>query len=167
MKFDYKKLNKGTTVLEVIFYIAIFAMLSLVIVESSIILTRSFRTTKVNLELSSAGAIMERMVREIRQSQNITTISSNSLKLDNGDPSQAITSSIQFSLINGHVVLYENDIIVGSLNPSNITVNDLQFTEINTDVGTAVKIYMQVSSNHFNSVKTVDYYDTVVLRGDY
>ena len=76
-----------------------------------------------------------------------------------------------------------------NLNPSNVLVNSLVFTRINTVKGSAVKINLTIHSSHdplirtnvqvYNEetgiydesvvfvTRTVDFENTVVLRGDY
>lgn len=161
MKRRLSKQNKGFSLIEVLFYLSLFAMLSIVIVQSSVILTNSFRVTKTNLELAQASSIMERISREVRQARSISTISSNSLKLANQD------GTVQFTLSSGDILFYVNDVLVGNLNPENIDISALEFTQINTVNSSAVKIYLALNSNNFNSNKTAEYYNTVVLRGSY
>jgi len=163
-----KKRNQGASLIELLFYIAIFAVLFLVVINSMVFMTRSFRETVVNTDLTQTVSVMERISREIRNATSINTVSSTSLKLNTIDSVTAAESTIRFSLSGSNIELYDgSDVLVGNLNSQNISVTDLRFAEITTVEGKAVKFVVTVKSNHYNSVRTEKFYDTVVLRGAY
>lgn len=156
--------------IELLFYIAIFTVLFLVVINSLIFMTRSFRETVVNTDLTQSTGIMERISREIRNGEVISAISSTSLTLGPSDAAAVVTASsgIQFTLSGSNIVVYDGrGTLVGNLNSPNISVTALNFSQITTTQGTAVKIFMTVKSNHYGSVRTENFYDTIVLRGDY
>lgn len=163
-----KKKNQGLSMVELLFYIAVFSVLFLVVINSIIFMTRSFRETVVNTDLTQSTNIMERISRETRNATSIDTLSTDSLKLNTIDPITELASTIRFTLSGTNVELYDgSNVLVGNLNSPNVSVTSLSFTQITTTEGTAVKIFMTVKSNHYNSVRTENFYDTVVLRGDY
>ena len=154
------KINKqknGYAVLELLFYIAFFTVLSSVVINAMITMTRSFKETTIQAELVQSGNIIERMSREIRQASDITSISSTDLKLN----------AVEFKLSGSDIQLFENDIFVGNLNTPNIIVTALAFTQITTAKGKAVKIELTLKSANDTSDNTKDFYDTIVLRGNY
>lgn len=167
-QFNKIKNNRGISMVELLFYTAVFSVLFLVIINSMIFMTRAFRETVVNTDLTQGASVMERMSREIRKSSGINTISATSLRLDQVDPLDSATTRIRFTLSGSDIELYDsNDVLVGDLNSPNISITSLTFTQITTNQGIAVRIAMTVRSNHYNSVRTEDFYNTVVLRQAY
>lgn len=158
--------NKGYTLLETIFYIVLFAILSISVINSMIIMTKAFKETTIQAELTQGGKIMERISREIRQAYQINSINTNSLKLNTTNDA-GTNKTVEFSLSNSNVRFLENDIFIGNLNTQNIVVTNLVFTQINTTKGSAVKIVLTVRSNNDLLNRNRDFYNTVVLRGDY
>lgn len=167
MRNKIKKEN-GYAVLELLFYISFFAVLTIVVINSMIAMTASFRESSVYAELLRSGNTMERISREIRQADSINIISANSLKL-NTTESGGTSKTVQFSWAGSgsDVQFYENDSLVGPLNPPNISVTALNFTEITTTKGKAVRVIFTVQSDNDKYSRAVDFYDTVVLRGSY
>ena len=159
-----KKTNAGYILLETIFYILLFAILSIAIINAMITMTKSFKETAIQAELMQSGNIMERISREIRQAYGINLISTSSLKLNTTD-SVGTNKTIEFLLSGSDIRLLENDVFIGNLNTQNITVTGLTFTQVNTVKGTAVKISLTIKSNHDLQNRNESFYDTVVLRG--
>ncbi|MFA6520178.1 MAG: hypothetical protein WCT44_01070 [Candidatus Paceibacterota bacterium] len=152
-----RKNNQGVALLELLFYIALFTMLSLVVINAMITMARSFKETATQAELIQSGSIMERISREIRQASSITSISATDLKLN----------AVEFKLSGSDLQLFENNIFIGNLNTPNIAITGLVFTEITTAQGKAIKIFLSLKSNNDISARIVDFYDTVVLRESY
>jgi len=151
------KKRNGYAILELIFYIAFFSILAMVIINAMIAMARSFRESSVQSEFVQSGIIMERMSREIRASSSIVSISATDLKLN----------AVEFKLSGSNIQLLENDILTGNLNTPNITVTALAFTQITTTKGKAVKIVLTIKSANDTLARPQNFYDTIVLRGDY
>lgn len=160
------KNNEGYAILETLFYIALFAILSIAVINALITMTRAFKETAIQSELVESGNILERVSREIKQADNINSISASSLKLDTKDDT-GVDKTVEFSLSGSDVRILENDSFIGNLNSSNIIVTSLNFTQINTAKGEAVKITLSLGSNHDSLNRVEDFYNTSVLRGDY
>ncbi|HBA45878.1 hypothetical protein A2W67_00595 [Candidatus Nomurabacteria bacterium RIFCSPLOWO2_02_40_28] len=165
-KLKIKNYKKGYAILELLFYIAFFAILSLVVINAMIVMTRSFRETSIQGELIQSGVIMERISREVRQAYNISSISATDLNLDSTDNGGA-NKTVEFLLSGTDIQLLENGVLTGNLNTLNITVTALTFTQITTTKGKAVKIAFTVRSSNDKLNRTQDFYDTIVLRGIY
>jgi Tfp pilus assembly protein PilE len=166
------KLNKnnnnknGFTVLETLLYVSFFALLSIVVINSLIIMMKSFKETQIQSELTQGSILMEKISREIRQAYIVNSISVGDLKVSKKDNAGAITS-VRFSLVQNDIQFFENDILKGNLNPANVVVDDLNFSQINTLKGSAIKIILTTGAAGDSQNRTEDFYDTVVLRGDY
>lgn len=165
MKFLYKN-QKGFTLIEMLFYVALFSVVSLILIKAIITMVGSFRETQITSDINQANQIIERVSREIRQADGINTISGSNLKLDTTDAS-GNPATITFTLSGTNLELRENDVLIGNLNSTNVAVNSLSFTQITTTQSTAVKLTMTVQSNRYGSTRTANFYDTLVLRGSY
>ena len=154
--------KKGSTVLELLFYVSFFAILSLVVINAIIIMAKSFRETSIQSELVQSGAVMERMSREIRQANSISSISATDLLISTGT-----NSTKEFLFSDSNIQFLEDGVLTGNLNTPNIIISGLTFTQINTIKGQAVKIFFTVKSSNDILNRTFDFYDTVVLRGSY
>ncbi len=163
---NFKKKNKGYVLLETIFYIVLFAMLSISVIDALLTMTKSFKETTIQAELMQGGNIMERLSREIKQAYGVNTINVNDLKLNTTD-TNGTKKTIEFLLSGSDIVLKDNDVFTGNLNGENIKVTNLTFTQINTAKSKGIKIFLTVSSNDDMQNRTEDFYDTVVLRGNY
>jgi|SRR3989344_3533728 len=158
--------KNGYTILELLFYITFFSIFSFVVINAMITMSRSFRETSIQGELVQSGLIMERMCREIRAAYGINSINANDLVLNTKDDAD-VNKTVKFSLSGSNIQLIENNVVTGNLNTSNIIITDLTFTQITTIAGKAVKIVLSVRSSNDSLNRIVDFYDTIVLRGDY
>ena len=160
------KTKNGYAVLELLFYISLFIVLSLVVINSMIIMAKSFQETAIQAELVQSETIMERMIREIRSSYDINSISATDLILNTTDGDGA-NKTVEFLLSGSNLQLLENNILTGNLNTPHIVVTALTFTQIITARGKAIKIFLTIRSTNDILARTQDFYDTVVLRGNY
>ena len=161
-----KKNNRGVTLIETIFYIVLFSMLSTVVIYSIVTMTKSFKEISIQRELTQGGEIMERISREIRQANAITSLGANSLVLASKD-SDGNDKSVQFVLDNSNIALSENGNSSSNLNSPDIKVSALTFGQVNTVKGKAVKISLTIISRHDMLNRSYDINKTIVLRGDY
>lgn len=155
----------GYAVLELLFYISILATLSLLVINSMINMTLSFKETSIYGQLVQNGNIMERMSREIRTAHDIGSFSATNLRLNTDDAD--VNKTVEFILSDGNLQFLKNDGFVGNLNTPNIVVTSLSFTQITTVKGKAVKIYLAVRASNDKLNRVFEFYDTVVLRGQY
>ena len=114
------KKNKGYSLVVMLFYIAIFSMLSVVVINSMMTMTKSFKEVTIHREITQGGGeIMERISREIRGAKQISNIVdvNGDLKLDTTDD-LGVAKSIEFILTNNNL-----QIIDGSVAP--LAVGDI------------------------------------------
>lgn len=164
--YTKNKKESGYAIIELLFYISLFAVLSIVVIDSMVIMTRALRETTIQAQLLQGGSIMERISREIRQSIDISSISGSDIKLDTTD-SAGNAKTVEFVLSGTDIHFLENNTLTGNLNTPNMVVTAITFTQITTGAGTAVKISLTVRSSNDALNRTVNFYDTVVLRGSY
>ncbi len=165
------KNKKGFSLIEIIIYLAIFTMISLLVINSLLIVMSSFTTIQTNKILLEAGMnSMERVSRDIRQSDSIDLINSNLsggvLQLNTINDS-GLPATIKFSDENSKLDLYEDNILSGNLLGSNIFLDKLTFRRINTKESESVKIEMTIHNINSTISKKVNFYDKIILRGSY
>lgn len=158
--------NKGFSIIELLFYIAIFIVLFLVVVNAIIIMTKAFQETTVNIQITQSSNMMEKMSRAIRQSNGIVSFNTSDITLNTLNEAQVYTP-VRFVLSGTDLQFYEDGVLVGNLNSPNISVKNLTFEQITTAVGSGIKIYYRVESNSYSSTRAEDFFDTAMLRGEY
>lgn len=170
MKYSNK--NSGFSIIEVIVYVSIFALLSGVVINSFSVVVGSFSETKTNRDLQESGSSsMERMAREIRQASavNVASVlgtSPGTLELATTD-SVGAAAVVKFVFESNAINMYKNGVLSANLLGSSIIPTSLIFRKITTATGTAVKIEMILQDNRGKAHKTLKFYDTIILRGDY
>ncbi len=165
------KNKKGFSLIEIIIYLAIFTMISLLVINSLLIVISSFTTIQTNKILLEAGMnSMERVSRDIRQSDSIDLINSNFsggvLQLNTTNDS-GLPATVKFSDENSKLDLYEDNILSGNLLGPDVLLDKLTFRRINTKESEAVKIEMTIHNINSTLSKKVNFYDTITLRGSY
>lgn len=160
--------------MEILIYTSILAIVSIVVINSYIITIGSFNQTRSSRDLLESGNLsMERISREIRQAGSVdianSTLNSTPgiLKL-NGIDSSNNAYTIKFQVVGSALNIYQNDVLIGNLVGSNISITNLIFRKITTE-GTkeAVKIEMTLQDDRSQSLRNENFYDTVILRGGY
>lgn len=160
------KNSSGYALLETLFYVFFLGVLSIVVINSILVMTKSFKETRRQTEIVQSSHIMERISREIKQAYSIASISSTSLRLNTRDAA-GTSKTIEFTLLGTDLRLLDNGTFIGNLNLPSILISNLSFTEITTSRGTAVKVSFSVGSNRDLLNRTYDFYNTAVLRGAY
>lgn len=165
-KINKNKKEGGYAILELLFYISFFAVLSILVINAMIAMTDSFRETAVYSEFVQSGFMMEKISRDVRSSYSVNSITLTSLKLNTADDA-GVNKTVEFALSGTNIQLLENNVLLGNLNTPNITITGLNFTEITTTEGKAVKIVLTLSSVNDKLGRSVEFYNTVALRGSY
>ena len=156
----------GYAVLELLFYISFFALLSFVVIDAMIIMTKSFGETKIYTELIQSSTMMEKISRELRQANDFS-FTSNDLVINTKDDSNN-PKTIIYTYTGTNVQVTDSSLgNLGNLNTPDITVKNFSFTSTVTAKGKAATILLTVMDNKDASGRVVDFNDTVVLRGDY
>jgi len=174
MKSFPKKIN-GYSLVEILVYLAIFVSVSILVINSFIIILNSFNITRVNRELLEGGSTaMERMSREIRQAVDVdisgSTLGSNPgvLLVDQiGLGGSGSNFTAKFMVSNGGLILYKDGTLVDNLVGQNVSVTNLIFRRIVTTSGEAVKIEMTLQDTRGSLTKSANFYDTVIMRSEY
>ena len=162
--------KKGSSLLELLIYVAILSILILVMAQMTVTILRTHNSVKLAKDIESAGlSALERMTRDIHNANSINTASSTFstnpgvLQLNlSGSP-----SVVKYYIATSTLRLNENGVYVGPLTSTNLTVSNLVFRQITTSNTKAVKIEFQVRGNFANASITKNFYTTAGLRGSF
>src|SRR3989344_439583 len=166
MKNKIQKIKGGYTLIETLFYITLFLIFTLAVINSLITMSKAFKEIMIQADLVQFSTVMERISREIRQAYWINSISASSLEVSTKDE-LGNNKTVKFLLSGSDVQLLENSVLTGNLNTPNTQITTLSFTEITTLAGKAVKIVISVNSARDSTGRVENFYETITLRGDY
>lgn len=168
----HRKNQSGFTLVEMVIYIAFFAVLSVLTVNATIMVMKSFYTLRITQSISqSATTALERMSREVRNAYSVDTVNSTfntspgRLILQTKDDIGALTTVEFYIDANNQLNMKVGGIDQGSLMTKTVTVTNLVFRYLSNANSKAIKIEMTLTDNRSGISKTVKYYDTIVLRG--
>lgn len=168
---SFHKKQSGFTLVEMIIYIAFFALLSTLAVEATLVVMKSFYTLRLTQSVNqSATVALERLSREIRNAYDIdvtqSTFGTNPgrLMLNTKDASGANTT-MEFYVAGGQLGLREGGVDKGALVTKSVILTNLVFRSIATPNSKAIKIEATLQDSRSVMTQTVKFYDTIVLRG--
>ena len=164
---DSKKQEAAFTLMETLIYIALFAILSVFLINTLLLMFNSYTQVRVNNDLMDASHVsMERLTREIRGSISSDTTTAGVLKLNTTDAS-GNPETEQFDVAGSALELTVNSVLSGTLTGGHVSVTSLVFRTISTVSGSAVRIEMTIQSLRSQSNKSISITDTIALRGSY
>ena len=168
MKPDFKN-ESGFSLVESIIYLAIFVMLSTLLIDSLLLMSRTYNVTRVNRDLlDSVNVPLERMTRDIRGATAVVVgnstfaTSPGKLTIRNAD-----SSTESFALVSNAIQFTDTTGTTNNLTGSQIVVDSLVFRNISTAQGSAVKIEITEHSLRSPNAQALSVSDTVALRGSY
>lgn len=169
IKYNKKLLSRGFSIIEILIYLAIFGALSVFIINSFIVSVSSFNNISINHSLAEAGiSSLDRISREIRQAVSVDVFNSTSEVLqlnsldDSGNP-----IIVKIAKEGSSLNIYKNNILLGNSFDEDIVVQNINFRRIDTVYGEAIKFEITVSSSRGRQNKTINFYNSIVLRGSY
>lgn len=161
----------GFSLVEMVIYIAFFAVLSLLATQAMFVVMRSFYQLRLTQNINqSATTALERMSREIRnaydfdETQSTFDTNPGRLTLKTKDASD-VNTTIEFSVTGGKLWIKEGGVDKGTLLAKNTTLTNLVFRQITTANSRAIKIEMTLRDTRGILEREVKFYDTIVLRG--
>ncbi len=156
--------------IELVIYIALFVVLSAVVIQSLIFTMKTYATARAYRTLQQNGElVMERMTREIRKSNAVSTggsvlgSSPGTLAISGVDSTTDLPYTETFSVVNGVVQLVVDADVASSLSSAEVTVSNLTFWNVTTTNTRAVKVQMTIATTKAPIV-TSTFYTTVILR---
>lgn len=160
------KTEKGYTLVETIFYVSLFALLSVVVLDVLITMTGLFMKTVTHGDIVQGSTMIESISRELKQADdfsfNSPTLTVNTRETD-GSP-----KTIVYTFSSSNIGMIDSVLgNLGNLNTPNVSVVSFNVATINTSQSKAAKINLTVKSNRDAENNTEDFQNTVVLRGSY
>ena len=160
--------NKGLTVIELVFYLAIMSMLTSAVVYSIYGLVSTYQKIQVVKDVERSGMIaMDRIGKELRNATAIDSISSNSVQVSSLVGSGTRTVMFTLNASTGIIRILENGVDMGPLTSFNASTTRLAFFQMTTPKSKAVKIEMTVVASSTRYAERANFYNTVTLRGSY
>ncbi len=163
-------MKKGYSLVEMILYISLLSIFTVIIINSLLSFTQPYRTLLALRIVDDTGINgMERMTRDIRAA-SIVDVTNSVLGSDPGVLSlvataNGVSTTTKFYVQNQTLKVNVNGVYVGPLGTANSAITKLVFQELSNGTSTAVKINMTVQATVGPAVKTKIYHTTVILRG--
>ena len=170
---NYKKQNnKGFTLVEMLIYVALMAIITLAVSQSLVVVLKSNRTSFAEMNIRNSGyGAMEGMLREINASGSVDLpiITGSVLQLNQNSASTTARFATSSA---GALNFYKGSssstvILIGPLTSKGVIVKSLIFTQIKTAKSLAIRIQMQLEATVSNQTKTEWFNSTAILRGSY
>jgi type II secretory pathway pseudopilin PulG len=163
----YQQRQQGYSLIELIIYLAIFIVLSVILINSLVSAMRTYATAESYRVLQNNGElIMERLTREVRDADSISTgtvyeINPGELVLSRTDTDLSV-HAVTVDVENGTVIIDDNG-TSGPLSTSEVTISSLVFHHITTSVSEGVRIELTLATAKGYS-NSASFYTTVLLR---
>jgi len=164
--------RRGFTLVEMVVYIAILVLSTILFINLLLSITTSYRTLKAVQSIhSSAVSSIDRMGFEIRGAKAV--VSANSVfdahpgKLVLTIPTSSGDITKEFYLDgSGILIIKEEGVDQGPLTKNNIEITSLIFRHLSA-TSSAIKIEMTIEGSNGKITKSAVFFDTFVLRGKY
>ncbi len=161
--------SKGYSLIEMIIYVALMSIISLLIVNTVLSFTKSYRTVSTLRAVeSSALDTLERLSRDIRGATVIddanSTFNVNPGVLTLTQSIGGISTTTRFYVQGGVMKVDVNGTYIGPLTSRGSAVQSLIFTKLNNGVSTGVKIDLTVTATSSTITRTKNYHTTILLK---
>lgn len=171
--FSIHNSARGFSLVEILFYVALFSLALVAALHALIVITRSHATLRAaaHIEQESAAAL-QRMLREIRDANNAGAAGSvfgahPGRLLLNTTATTGGARTVLFYLDSGKLALKEDGALTGFLTSSTTNVSNLVFRSITTARSEGVKIELTMQSGTGPAARSENFYVTAVLRDSY
>ena len=159
--------TRGFTLIEILIYISVLVLATTVVVTAFISLRTIFERNRAQRQVADAAtAILERIVRETRNSIGISSIATSTLVLNQAPTTTSFYLSngdMKVNVQGGGWMLYDD-----SLDSDRVIVSKVLFSQFtNTGTSTAVKVDLELSVTGPYASTTQTFNTTAVVRGTY
>lgn len=170
-KYFHKKIkNKGISILEIVIYFSLLAVLTVVVISSLISLFKSYNTIKVQQDMEiSALQIIDKLQRDIYRADTIVQGQS-SFSVPEGSLAVSIvdgtTDTYRYYVASSTFKVAKNGVFIGNLSQPNVIVNSFIVRQIVSTSSEAVKIELTLGVTPRYATSTIykNFYTTVQLR---
>ena len=168
-----KKQKQGFSLIEVLLYVGLFTMLSVMSMSALFQSIKAFNDLRISRDINDSSVkVMERLTRDIKSATAVDLANSTfgsspgRLTLSTVNASGTLMT-VEYYVTGSSLHVKENGVDNGSLMSSKTTISALVFYYINTGSTIGVKIDLHLSSSR-GVVSDIDhFYDTIELRGTY
>ncbi len=168
------KNNKGFTVVEIIAYFSILAIVSTLVITSIINLFKNYNIVKINQEIEyNAISILDKLTRDVRDANKINiqnssfSVAQGSVSLDiSSSTNSLITNNVKFYLENNKIKYMQDSVYFGNLSTNSVTVSSFKIFYINASSSEAIKVELDLSANANPGINPIykKFYTTIQLR---
>jgi hypothetical protein len=170
MIFKIFKKNNGFSLLEMLIYVSILALMLVVIIEVTNSVVKSQRVMGSQRKIDNSLTLtFERIIREIRLAESVDTAASTLgshpgvLALD-GEDELGNLREVSFYLSGGQVVMEENGALVGAVSQSDVTVTSLIFQIFATSTSQGIRATITLESGTSTHYRSSNFYTSAVTR---
>lgn len=164
------KKNKGLTILEVVMYFGLMAVLTIVVMDSLFSLFKSYASIRAGQDLeTTAIQVLDRMTRDIHDADSVV-VNQSSFDIPAGYVTLAMnaagTETIKYTASSSRIAVEKDGTYLGHLSLATIIVNNFNIKYINGTSTQALKIELGLTAPVRNASTTVykNFYTTVQLR---
>lgn len=163
--------RRGHTLVELVVYVAVFAFLSVVVVNAILAVTGSFLAIRAERNVNAAASTaMERVAREVRLAEGVDILNSTfdahpGRIILNTTDINGIATTAEFYVESGQLKVREGGVDAGTLTPVTIVIDAFVARLITAGSVQAVKIELTIHDARSGNVKA--FYNTALLRGSY
>src|SRR3989338_3295300 len=160
--------TRGFTLVEMVVYLAILSLMTVLLVTTLVSLAGSFSAYQATRDVErSARDSLERMVREIRQAEQIN-LGASTLGTHPGVLSLTYgTTTVEFSLSGDRLLLRVNGAQVGPLTLEGVAVDNLVFRRSVSGKSEGVSVELSLERTRRQFTAAEDFEAFAVLRGSY
>jgi len=165
------KINSGFSLIEMVIYVAILAVISIVVINMLLSFTGTYKTIVAMRAAENSGIdSMERMTRDIRAASSVdtgnSTLGTSPGVLTLVSSSGAGTSTTtKFYVSSGVLKVNVNNEYIGPLTGSNASTTSLVFRLLDNGYSKAIKIDLSIDGQVGGITKSKTYHSTIILRG--
>lgn len=164
--FKIEKENSGYTLIEVLFYVIIFAILAIALLDAMINMISLFSRTMINSDIIQGSSIVENISRELKQANDFS-FNSNTLVLNTKDINDN-TKTITYTFSGSNIQMADSIVgDLGNLNTPNISIESFNVSAISTSYSKAAKVILAIKSNRDTGNGIESFQNTILLRGSY
>ena len=171
--------RRGFSLIEVVLYVSLFSLMSLLTLEALYQTVRAFTNLRISRDINDSSVkIMERITRDIKGATEIKV--SSVFDTDPGTLTLTTVSAsgtpmvVQYIRVGNAIHLREAATEAGlvagdkgSLLSSQTSISGVLYRRINTGNTEGIKIELHITASRGAVTATHEFYNTVILRGSY
>jgi hypothetical protein len=169
MRKENKNMSRGYTLAEMLGYIFVFCLISILVINALLILTKAFVSMKTSRAVGMGAVVsLDQIVKEVRNADSVSVssiLNTSPGKLVLTMPAGSPTTTVEFSLGNlNSLHKFENGIDQGVLTATGTDISRLVFIVATTTKTTAVSVEMTIRDSTGRTATTENFYSTATLR---